>query len=246
MRIVLENIGIRYIIGDFRHLGIKDVVLQKIRGQYKYTEFWAVDDVSFELTKGDFLGIVGNNGAGKSTLLKAIAGIMQPTRGRLSVDGLVAALLELGTGFDGEMTVRENTFLRGALMGYTREFMRGTYSDIIAFAELEEFQDRPFRTLSSGMRSRLAFSIACLVSPDILILDEVLSVGDGSFKRKSEEKMRKIIEEGAITLFVSHSLEQVRGLCNKVLWLEKGRQVAFGETGAVLDAYAKRINESVV
>ena len=241
MRVELENIGIRYIIGDFKYLGIKDVILQKIKGQYSATEFWAVDGVSFELQKGDFLGIVGNNGAGKSTLLKAISGVLQPTRGKLVVEGAIAALLELGTGFDGDLTVRENTFLRGALMGYTREFMRDAYAEIISFAELEEFQDRPFRQLSSGMKARLAFSIACLVRPDILILDEVLSVGDGSFREKSEVRMKKIIEDGAITLFVSHAINQVRSLCNKVLWLNRGRQMAFGNTDEVLGMYEKFI-----
>ena len=235
----LENVGVRYMVGDFRNIGFKDYVMQRFMGVRQTKDFWAVDGVSFELVKGDFLGIVGNNGAGKSTLLKTIAGIMQPTRGWLSVDGQVAALLELGTGFDGDMTVRENTFLRGALMGYTREFMRSTYPDIIAFAELEEFQDRPFRTLSSGMRSRLAFSIACLVSPDVLILDEVLSVGDGSFKEKSEARMKKIIEKGAITLFVSHSIGQVRSLCNKALWLNRGKQMAFGQANEVIGMYER-------
>ena len=240
----LENVGVRYMVGDFRNIGFKDYVMQKLKGEYKTKEFWAVDGINLELEKGDFLGIVGNNGAGKSTLLKAIAGIMQPTKGYIHVGGNIAALLELGTGFDGEMTVRENTFLRGALMGYTREFMRETYSDIIEFAELAEFQDRLFRTLSSGMRSRLAFSIACLVNPDILILDEVLSVGDGGFKKKSEERMKKIIEGGAITLFVSHGLEQMRGLCNKALWLERGKQVAFGASNEILDAYEKRLKNN--
>ena len=233
----LENVGVRYMIGDFRNIGFKDYVMQKVKGAYNIKEFWAVDGVSIELEKGDFLGIVGNNGAGKSTLLKTIAGIMQPTRGRVHVEGSIAALLELGTGFDGDMTVRENTFLRGALMGYTRKFMHGAYEEIIAFAELEEFQDRPFRQLSSGMKARLAFSIACLVRPEILILDEVLSVGDGSFKGKSEARMKKIIEDGAITLFVSHSINQVRSLCNKALWLNKGQQMAFGQAGKVLDMY---------
>jgi len=166
---------------------------------------------------------------------------MQPTKGSLSVVGNIAALLELGTGFDGEMTVKENTFLRGALMGYTRDFMKETYPEIIAFAELEEFQDRPFRQLSSGMKSRLAFSIACLVKPDTLILDEVLSVGDGAFRQKSEERMKSVIAGGATTLFVSHSLPQIRLLCNKILWLNKGKQMAFGETNQVLNEYEKFI-----
>jgi len=237
MTVKLSNVGIRYMVGDFRDIGFKDYVIQKFKGQHSLKEFWAVDNVTLELNEGDFLGIVGNNGAGKSTLLKAISGIMQPSRGHIAVNGVVATLLELGTGFDGDMTVRENTFLRGALMGYTRNFMRETYPEIIDFAELQEFQDRPFRQLSSGMRARLAFSIACLVKPEILILDEVLSVGDGGFREKSESRMKKIIESGATTLFVSHSLEQIRKLSNKVLWLNKGKQMAFGETKEVLDLY---------
>ena len=237
MTVELKDIAIRYIVGDFRDIGFKDFVMQKLRGQYSVTEFWAVDGISFRLERGDFLGIIGMNGAGKSTLLKAIAGIMRPTRGSLDVRGSVAALLELGSGFDGELSVVENTFLRGALLGYTRKFMNEKFEEIIAFAELEDFKNRPFRQLSSGMKSRLAFSIACLVSPDILILDEVLSVGDGAFRKKSEAKMREVIDNGATTLFVSHSLDQTKLLCNKALWLEKGRQMAFGDAQEVCGLY---------
>lgn len=175
------------------------------------------------------LGIIGSNGAGKSTLLKAVSGIMEPTYGSFRREGSIAALLELGSGFDGDLTVRENTYLCGAMLGYTREFMDGTYDSIIEFAELQDFQDRPFKQLSSGMQSRLAFSIASLVRPDILILDEVLSVGDGAFRKKSEEKMKEIIHGGATTILVSHSLDQVREMCTKVLWLHKGEQIAFGD-----------------
>jgi len=241
MTIKLDNVGVRYIIGDFRNLGLKDFVIQKLKGQYKVKEFWAVENVSLELNHGDFLGIVGNNGAGKSTLLKAIAGIMIPTRGQMQVNGNVAALLELGAGFDGEMTVKENTFLRGALMGYTRSFINEAYPDIIGFAELEDFQDRPFRQLSSGMKARLAFSIACLVRPDILILDEVLSVGDGAFKEKSEARMKEVIAGGATTIFVSHSISQTRSLCNKALWMDKGKQIAFGDADEVISMYEKSL-----
>jgi len=237
MSIELKDVAVRYIVGDFRHIGFKDYVVKKLRRQYNVKEFWAVDGVSFQLERGDFLGIIGANGAGKSTLLKAIAGIMLPTRGHLRVQGSIAALLELGSGFDGEMTVKENTFLRGALMGYTRAFMNEMYDGIISFAELGEFQDRPFNQLSSGMKARLAFSIACLVRPDILILDEVLSVGDGAFKQKSEAKMQEIIQNNATTLYVSHSIVQTRKLCNKVLWLDKGRQMAFGDAEEVCDKY---------
>jgi len=235
--IVCNDVAIRYITGDFRNIGFKDYVIKKIKGQYQVQEFWAVDGVSFSLEKGDFLGIVGTNGSGKSTLLKSIAGTLHPTRGTISVGGNVAALLELGVGFDADMTVRENTFLRGALLGYTKKFMTDTYDDIIAFADLEEFQDRAFKLLSSGMKSRLAFSIASLVRPDILILDEVLSVGDGAFHKKSEAKMKEIINSGATTIFVGHSIEQIRTMCNKVLWLNKGQQMAFGEANEVCGQY---------
>ena len=223
-----KNVSIRYITGDFKDIGIKEYILRRIRHDYHVTEFWADRDVSFTLERGEMLGIIGSNGAGKSTLLKAVSGIMEPTRGSIRREGTIAALLELGSGFDGDLTVRENAYLRGAMLGYTRKFMDGTYEAIIDFAELREFEDRPFKQLSSGMKSRLAFSIASLVEPDILILDEVLSVGDGAFRKKSEAKMREIISGGATTILVSHSLPQVRELCDKVLWLHKGRQIAFG------------------
>ena len=223
-----KNVSIRYITGDFKDIGIKEYVLRRIRHDYHVNEFWADRDVSFTLERGEMLGIIGSNGAGKSTLLKAVSGIMEPTRGSIRREGTIAALLELGSGFDGDLTVRENAYLRGAMLGYTRKFMDETYEAIIDFAELREFEDRPFKQLSSGMKSRLAFSIASLVEPDILILDEVLSVGDGAFRKKSEAKMREIISGGATTILVSHSLPQVRELCDKVLWLHKGRQIAFG------------------
>lgn len=224
-----KNVSIRYITGDFKDIGLKEYVLRRIKHNYHVTEFWADRDVSFTLERGEMLGIIGGNGAGKSTLLKAVSGIMEPTRGTIHREGSIAALLELGSGFDGDLTVKENTYLRGAMLGYTRPFMDEMYKSIIDFAELQEFEDRPFKQLSSGMKSRLAFSIACLVKPDILILDEVLSVGDGAFRKKSEAKMREIIGGGATTILVSHSLPQVREMCSKVLWLHKGRQIDFGE-----------------
>lgn len=175
------------------------------------------------------LGIIGTNGAGKSTLLKAVSGIMEPTHGAIHREGSVAALLELASGFDNDLTVKENAYLRGAMLGYTRAFMDEKYEEIIQFAELEEFQDYAFHQLSSGMKARLAFAIASMVQPDILILDEVLSVGDGGFRMKSEDKMREIIANGATTIMVSHMASQVKALCNKVLWLNKGEQIYFGE-----------------
>jgi len=241
MTVELKDVAIRYIIGDLRALGLKDYVIQKIKGQYKVTEFWAVDGVNFQLEKGDFLGILGMNGAGKSTLLKAVSGIMRPTRGEMQVKGTIAALLELGSGFDPELTVKENVYLRGALLGYTRSFIDDTCADIIQFAELEEFQHRPFRQLSSGMQSRLAFSIACLVKPEILILDEVMAVGDGAFRKKSEAKMKEILSGGATTLYVSHAIEQMKALCNKALWLHKGKQMAFGPAQQVIAEYERAL-----
>lgn len=221
------NVSIRYFTGDFKNIGLKEYVLRRLRGKYRVKEFWADKNVSFSLEHGDMLGIIGTNGAGKSTLLKAVAGIMDPTEGHMETHGAIAALLELGSGFDGDLTVKENTYLRGALLGYTRKFMNEKYSEIIDFSELQDFQEAPFKHLSSGMKSRLAFSIACLVNPDILILDEVLSVGDGAFRKKSAGKMREILASGVTAILVSHSIDQVREMCNKVLWLHRGHQIAY-------------------
>ena len=236
----LKDVSIRYMTGDFKDIGLKEYVMRRIKGNYQVQEFWADRDISFALEKGDMLGIIGTNGAGKSTLLKAISGIMEPTRGWVHREGTIAALLELGSGFDSDLTVKENAYLRGAMLGYTREFMNETYEQIIEFSELREFEDRPFKQLSSGMKSRLAFAIASLVNPDILILDEVLSVGDGAFRKKSEAKMKEIINGGATTILVSHSLGQIREMCSKILWLDKGRQVEFGsDVSGICDRYAE-------
>lgn len=225
----VRDVSIRYITGDFKDIGLKEYVLRRLRHDYNVKEFWADRDISFTLEQGDMLGIIGTNGAGKSTLLKVISGIMEPTQGSVYRKGTIAALLELASGFDGDLTVRENTYLRGAMLGYTRKFMDEMYEQIMQFSELKEFEDRPFKQLSSGMKSRLAFSIASLLQPDILILDEVLSVGDGAFRKKSEAKMREILASGATTILVSHSITQVRQLCSKILWLHKGRQIEFGD-----------------
>ena len=239
----VENVSIRYMTGDFKDIGLKEYIMRRLKKNYQVTEFWADKNITFSLEQGDMLGIIGTNGAGKSTLLKAISGIMEPTEGKVERKGTIAALLELASGFDGDLTVRENTYLRGAMLGYTRKFMDEMYGEIITFSGLAEFQDRPFKHLSSGMKSRLAFSIASLVNPDILILDEVLSVGDGAFKKKSEAKMKEIIAGGATTILVSHSLEQVREMCNKVLWLDKGKQVAFGGTREICERYQRFLED---
>lgn len=239
----VNNVSIRYMTGDFKDIGIKEYVVRKLKGNYHVKEFWADKNVTFTLEKGDMLGIIGTNGAGKSTLLKAISGIMEPTEGYVKREGTIAALLELASGFDGDLTVQENTYLRGAMLGYTRKFMNEMYDQIIAFADLKDFEERPFKQLSSGMKSRLAFSIACLVQPDILILDEVLSVGDGAFRKKSEAKMKEIIYGGATSILVSHSLAQVRTMCSKILWLHKGHQVEFGDdVQGICDRYQEMLD----
>ena len=233
----VDHVSISYKIGDFKDIGLKEWTMRHLKNQYRVETFMAVEDVSFELIEGDMLGIIGTNGAGKSTLLKAVTGVMEPRGGHIERNGSISALLELGSGFDGDLTVKENAYLRGAMLGYTKDFMDETYEQILDFSELREFAERPFKQLSTGMQSRLAFSIASLVQPEILILDEVLSVGDGAFQEKSAKKMREIIDGGAATILVSHSLAQIRELCNKVLWLHRGRQVEFGETEDICDRY---------
>lgn len=241
MVIDVKNVTVQYTISNFREIGLKEYLIKKVKRDIKTEQFTAVDNVSFSLDEGDFLGIIGTNGAGKSTLLKVISGIMKPAKGSVTVNGKIAALLELGSGFDPDLTIKENVFLRGAMLGYTKEFVTEKYKDILEYAELTEFENRAFKQLSSGMKSRLAFSITCLMEPEILILDEVLSVGDAAFRAKSEATMMNIIKNGCCTLFVSHSLPQVRRLCNKVLWLDKGKQIAFGDVDAVCDKYDRYI-----
>lgn len=224
-----KNVSIRYLAGDFTDIGLKEWTIQKFKRERKVESIWAVDNVSFKLEQGDFMGIVGVNGAGKSTLLKSITGILPPKKGEIITEGNLVALLELGTGFDGDLNLRENILMRGALLGYSRSFIEERTDEILEFAELTEFQWYKYKQLSSGMRSRLAFSICCMVNPDILILDEVLSVGDGSFRKKSNDKMMDVIKGGAITLFVGHNVDTMRRLANKLLWLDHGKQIAFAE-----------------
>ena len=241
MVIDVKNITVQYTVNNFREIGLKEYLIKKIKRDIKAERFTAVDNVSFSLEEGDFLGIIGTNGAGKSTLLKVISGIIKPAKGSVTVNGKIAALLELGSGFDGDLTLKENIYLRGAMLGYTREFVDKKYKSILEYAELTEFEDRAYKQLSSGMKSRLAFAISCLMEPEILILDEVLSVGDAAFRAKSEATMMNIIKNGWCTPFVSHSLPQVRRLCNKVLWLDKGKQIAFGDVDTVCNKYDRYI-----
>ena len=202
-------------------------------------EFWALNDVSFEVQKGDSVGLIGLNGSGKSTMLKTIAGVLKPTKGRVSVSGTVAPLIELGAGFDMDLTARENVFLNGALLGYTRGQMEKHYDDIVEFSELGNFMDVPVKNFSSGMVSRLAFAIATIGVPDILIVDEVLSVGDFQFQEKCEKRIQSMIDKGTTILFVSHSIDQVQKICNKVIWLEHGHLRCTGDARIIGEEYKK-------
>ena len=232
-----DNISVRYLMTYDRVKSIKEYIVQFVKGKIRYEEFWALRDVSFEVKKGEVLGIVGHNGAGKSTLLKVISGILKPTNGSVQVNGTVVPMLELGSGFDFDLTGRENVFLNGAILGYSEQFLKDKYEEIVAFSELGQFIDVPLRNYSSGMVMRLAFSIATVVNPDILIVDEILAVGDAEFQEKSKRRMLELMGGGTTVLFVSHSLEQIREMCDRVIWLEHGQVKMIGETQKICDAY---------
>ena len=210
--------------------------------EIKYNEFWALQNVSFTVEKGDRVGILGLNGAGKSTLLKVIAGVFKPTEGSVTKHGKMVPLLELGAGFDQQYTGKENIYLYGAMLGYSKEFIDEKYDEIVKFSELKDFIDVPIKNYSSGMKSRLGFSIATVVSPKILILDEVLSVGDAKFRKKSEKKVLSMFDSGVTVLFVSHSLAQVQRICNKAMILEKGKLIAYGDIDTISKQYEKMTN----
>ena len=241
MMIQAENVSMCYRMTYDRVKSIKEYLVQLVLGKIQYQEFWALRDVSFSAKKGEVLGIIGHNGAGKSTLLKVISGILKPTSGRVTVSGTVVPMLELGSGFDFDLTGRENVFLNGAILGYSEEFLKSKYEEILAFSGLGQFIDVPLRNYSSGMVLRLAFSVAAVVNPDILIVDEILAVGDADFQAKSKQRMLELMGGGTTVLFVSHSLDQVREICDRVLWLEHGNVKMIGETQAVCDAYCSPV-----
>ena len=232
-----ENITLCYRMSNDRIKSIKEYLVAFLKKKVKHTNFYALNDVSFEIQKGEVVGIVGNNGAGKSTLLKVIAGILKPTTGKVTLGGNVAPMLELGSGFDPDLTGRENIFLNGAILGYSEEFLKSKFDEIVEFSELGEFINIPVRNYSSGMMMRLAFSIASMVSPDILILDEILAVGDANFQEKSRARMIEMMGHGTTVLLVSHSIDQIRRLCDRVIWLDHGRIVAEGNTAEICDRY---------
>ncbi len=232
----------KFRMANDRIMSLKEFVVKKISGKIKYKEFVALNDVSFTIQEGEVVGIIGGNGAGKSTLLKVISGILTPTDGNAKVSGSIAPLLELGAGFDIDLTARENIFLNGAVLGYSKKYLIDKYDEIVEFSELQEFMDIPIRNFSSGMTARLAFSIATLVKPDVLIVDEILSVGDAKFQQKSSKRMRELINGGATVLLVSHSIEQIREICTRVVWLERGKIRMIGNTEEVINSYLSYSN----
>ncbi len=238
----LKNVSVLFNLNKEKIDNIKEYFIKLVTRKLHFTEFWALTDVSFAVKKGERIGILGYNGAGKSTLLKVIAGVLKPTKGSVEVHGVIAPLLELGAGFDQNYSGKENIFLYGATMGYSRKYIEERYDEIVKFSELGDFIDVPVKNYSSGMKARLGFSIATAVDPEVLILDEVLSVGDAAFKKKSEAKVKSMFDKGVTVLFVSHNTAQVRRLCNTAIILDKGKVVAYGEANEVCDIYQERVN----
>lgn len=233
----IENVSLKFNVDRNRANTLKEFVVRFFKRDLKYEEFWALKGISFNVNKGDVIGIIGHNGAGKSTLLKVISGIMKPTEGIVRLRGNIVPMLELGSGFDFELSGRENIFLNGAILGYSEEFLKRKYDEIVEFSELGSFIELPIRTYSSGMLARLAFSIACIVEPEILIVDEILSVGDADFQEKSRARMMKLMTGGTTVFFVSHDLEQIKEMCNKVVWIEHGVMQEIGTTQDVCNHY---------
>ena len=236
----VDNLGICFNLAKERVDSLKEYFLKFTKGSLHFEEFWALKNVSIEIKRGDFYGLVGINGSGKSTLLKTIAGVFKPTEGKVTVNGTIAPLIELGAGFDMDLTARENIYLYGAVLGFSKKFMDDHFQDIVDFSELHDFLDVPLKNYSSGMVARIAFAIATVTDPDILIADEVLSVGDYAFQEKCEKRMAQLLANGTTVIFVSHSTEQVKRLCNKATWLEHGKIIMTGDAETVCDAYSQR------
>lgn len=235
--IEIDNVSMRFNLAREKVDSLKEYFIRMCKGNLQFDEFYALRYVSFSVKKGEAFAIVGENGCGKSTLLKIIAGVFYPTMGSVETSGTIAPLIELGAGFDPELTARENIFLNGAVLGYSKKFMQGQVDQILDFSELEGFSNVPIKNFSSGMVARLGFSIATMVVPDILIVDEILSVGDFMFQQKCEKRMREMMDQGCTLLFVSHSAKQVKSLCDKAIWLKKGVTQMIGNSGTVCDAY---------
>ena len=237
----VDDVSMKFNLSKEKVDNFKDYIIKMIKREIRYNEFWALQNVSFTINQGDRVGILGLNGAGKSTLLKVIAGVFKPTSGTVTKNGKIAPLLELGAGFESQYTGAENIYLYGAVLGYTKEFIDQKFDEIVKFSELQKFINVPVKNYSSGMRSRLGFAIATAVEPEILILDEVLSVGDAKFKKKSEKKVMNMFDSGVTVLFVSHSLAQVKRLCNKAMILDKGKLIAYGDIEEIAAQYEEMI-----
>ncbi len=236
----VDHVTIRFNLSNEKVDNLKEYFIKLIKKELMFQEFLAIKDVSFQVKKGEAWALIGTNGSGKSTLLKAISGILRPYKGSIKVKGGIAPLIELGAGFDGNMTARENIYLNGCVLGHSEKYMREHFDEIVEFAELWDFLDTPIKNYSSGMRARLGFAIATMVKPDILICDEVLSVGDFLFQKKCMDRMNEMLNGGTTLLFVSHSIEQVRSLCDHAVWLDKGQVCAIGEVNEVCDQYVKQ------
>ena len=242
MMIKLDKISMRFNLGIEKNFSMKEAFISIFipKRRPKKNEFWALSDVSFDIKKGEVIGLIGSNGAGKSTLLKVVSGVMKPTKGKVTVNGAISPMIELGAGFDMELTARENIYLNGAILGYSKEFIDEKFDEIVEFSELREFLDVPVRNFSSGMIAKLAFSIATVVDPEILIVDEILSVGDIKFQEKSKNKMLEMIKGGTTVLYVSHSLDSIKELCDRVVWLEHGKIIKIGDAKPICDEYYKK------
>lgn len=237
--IEVKNVSMRFRMANDRIGSIKEYLIQLLRGKLKYAEYQALNDLSFDVKRGEVVGLIGHNGAGKSTTLKIISGILKPTEGTVTVRGNVAPMLELGSGFDFDLNGRENIFLNAAILGYSKAFIQSKYDEIVEFSGIGQFIESPLRNYSSGMIARLAFSIATVVEPEILIVDEVLSVGDAEFQKKSYKRMMELMSGGTTVLFVSHDINQIREMCSRVVWIEHGQLQMFGDAETVCDAYEK-------
>lgn len=241
--IEIHDVSVCYKMANDRVNSLKEFVISKLKGKLTTKMFWALKDVSFNVNKGDVIGVIGRNGAGKSTLLKIVSGIQKPATGYVTLRGRVVPMLELGAGFDFELSGKENIFLNGAVLGYSKEFLEAKYNDIVEFSELGDFINTPVRNYSSGMVARLAFSIASQVDPEILIVDEVLSVGDENFQKKSRDRMVELMSGGTTVLFVSHNTEQVKEICNKAVWLNHGQVMEFGGSEKICDDYQASLQQ---
>ena len=237
--IEVKNVKMKFRMSDEPLNSLKEIFTRAVTGKLKYSEFLAVDDISFEVKKGETLGLIGSNGAGKSTTLKLISGIFKPNSGTIITRGNIVPMLELGAGFDLELSGRENIYLNGAILGYSKEYLESKFDEIVEFSELGEFIDMAIRNYSSGMMARLAFSIASVVQPEILIVDEILAVGDAAFQKKSRARMTELMNGGATVLFVSHDIDQIKEMCDRVVWLDHGKIVMIGKPDKVCDKYIK-------